>query len=154
MGSDGPKHSVRQRGIEPLSLTFQASVITTKVTVRGYNITIILLFRYRLQLRGRFTVELQKPTSWTHIVLHFNSSIFDANSVDERVFTVYHDGESVGSTSRDSRGRSGYSEGDGRIAIGRRLTVSNKQYASVKVDELKFFNRMLTEAEITILFNA
>ena len=41
--------------------------------------------------------------------------------------------------------------GDGRIIIGRQYTGNDGIYASIEIDELRFFNRTLTEAQITML---
>ena len=42
--------------------------------------------------------------------------------------------------------------GDGRIIIGRRYTDNDGAYGSIEIDELRFFNRTLTEAQI-IMFS-
>ena len=39
-------------------------------------------------------------------------------------------------------------EGDGKIVFGRVYTGSNMRYASVQMDELLFFNHVLTTVEI------
>ena len=44
-----------------------------------------------------------------------------------------------------------YSSGDGRIVVGRRYTDQNREYASVQVDELIFFNQNITQQEINVL---
>ena len=36
--------------------------------------------------------------------------------------------------------------GDGRIIIGRRYTDNDGAYGSIEIDELRFFNRTLTES--------
>ena len=40
---------------------------------------------------------------------------------------------------------------DGRIVIGRLYTNSDQAYSSVEIDELRFFNQTLSEAQITML---
>ena len=40
---------------------------------------------------------------------------------------------------------------DGRIVIGRLYTNSDQAYSSVEIDELRFFNQSLSEAQITML---
>ena len=47
-----------------------------------------------------------------------------------------------------------YSAGDGRIVVGRWYTDKDDLYVSMQIDELLFFNRTLTPAEIGSLVNA
>ena len=44
-----------------------------------------------------------------------------------------------------------FNTGDGRIVIGRRETDSDDNYGSGQLDELIFFNKKLSESEITML---
>ena len=43
---------------------------------------------------------------------------------------------------------------DGRIVVGRRYTNRDKDYASVQVDELIYFNQALTDEEIRSIYNS
>ena len=42
---------------------------------------------------------------------------------------------------------------DGRIVIGKFFTNSDDRYSSIQMDDLCFFNRALSEAEITMMNN-
>ena len=46
-----------------------------------------------------------------------------------------------------------YSGGDGRIVVGRRYTDQDKNYASVEVDELVYFNAALTNDHVQSIYN-
>ena len=63
---------------------------------------------------------------------------------------LYHDGVMVGrsSTLSDTYRKSLSSR---RIVIGKYAAVHDHFYASLQMDELKFFNHSLTDAEITSL---
>ena len=54
-------------------------------------------------------------------------------------------------TSDTTKWREARSAGDGRIVVGRYYTTDNQYYASVQVDELIFFNEILTQQEISAL---
>ena len=62
---------------------------------------------------------------------------------------IYYDGVEVDSdTVQDVQS---CSAGDGRIVVGRQFTDRDRDYASVMVDELLFFNQTLTAEEISTL---
>lgn len=61
--------------------------------------------------------------------------------------TVYQDGIRVGTSTVKMSGGSKPS-GDGNVYIGRRITHAGSSYASVYVDEVKMYNRQLSEDEI------
>ena len=42
--------------------------------------------------------------------------------------------------------------GNGRVEIGRRVLTSNARYASTYVDEIKMYNRQLSESEIQNMY--
>ena len=46
------------------------------------------------------------------------------------------------------------SAGDGRIVVGRMKTDEDRYYASMEIDELIFFNKALSTADIKLLYNA
>ena len=43
--------------------------------------------------------------------------------------------------------------GNGNVVFGRYIITSNSNYGSAEMDELVFFNRKLTEAEIEDVYN-
>ena len=45
------------------------------------------------------------------------------------------------------------SAGNGNVVFGRYITTSNTNYGSAEMDELVFFNRKLTEAEIEDVYS-
>ena len=62
---------------------------------------------------------------------------------------VYHDGINV---KNETRKRSSVNApSNGTIVIGRTLTDLDNYYTSIQVDELLFYNRTLTDPEITML---
>ena len=64
-------------------------------------------------------------------------------------FIIKYDGVEVASDIiKDGRPNN---PGDGRIVIGRQLTRGDRDYASVEVDELLFFNEALSEDQIMML---
>ena len=68
----------------------------------------------------------------------------------EQGITVYHDGSQVGTdTSREAATRI---SGNGEVVIGRRAGLYNTLYASAYVDEIKLYNRQLSEDEITNMY--
>ena len=46
-----------------------------------------------------------------------------------------------------------YTDGDGRVVVGRRYVTRSQNYAHVEVDELVFFNKALMEDEVMELYN-
>ena len=68
---------------------------------------------------------------------------------DGQEMKIYYDGTQIESDTTKFPGT--LSAGDGRIVVGRRYTNTDYHYASVRVDELIFFNQALTQQEITAL---
>ena len=68
---------------------------------------------------------------------------------DGEGITLYIDGEQVGSDIENYI--ASYSAGEGSIVVGRYYTDQDKNYASIMVDELIFFNHSLTLKEIKAL---
>ena len=93
---------------------------------------------------GRFAVKSSKPEEWTHIVMNY----IGPNSSEG--IRIYYDGEEVARETRKSSGSN--SPGDSRIVVGRLYTNLNNQYARVRVDELFFFNQVLTYSDIEVLY--
>ena len=46
-----------------------------------------------------------------------------------------------------------YTDGDGRVVVGRRHVSRSQDYAHVEVDELVFFNKALLEVDVMELYN-
>ena len=115
--------------------------------INNFNFHVLFLnhCRFIFQLPdGRIEGNLSKrPKSWTYITLNFN--------VKQQVLWIYEDGVHV-RTQSTKREVSGIRPGNGRIVVGK-VTSNDRQggFASVEADELRLFNRVLTEAEIKIL---
>ena len=92
---------------------------------------------------GRFYVEINKRTSWTHIVLNY------IGPEDGQGIQIYVDGDLTGSD--DTRKLEMYSPGDGRVVVGRSNTHESVNYASVEMDELVFFNTKLNVEDVKMI---
>ena len=95
-------------------------------------------------VNGYYVTKPNKPSGWTHIVVNYYGSNSTAG------IKVFFDGTGTASDtvwSSDSR-----STGDGRIVLGRRYTDQDRDYASVMIDELIYFNKALGDDEINVLF--
>ena len=87
---------------------------------------------------------------WFHLVINF----IGPNAGEG--FQIYHDGINVlndTTKATNSNSRRYLPPNNGRIVTGRYRVDLDAWYASVQVDELLFYNRTLTEPEITILSN-
>ena len=90
---------------------------------------------------GHFQTFVTKPSGWFHVVLNFigpNDGI-----------RTFHNVEQVGSNTNIHENSK--QNGDRRIVIGRYFAESVGTYSSIQVDELLFFNQLLTDDEITML---
>ena len=84
-------------------------------------------------------IQVTKPTGWVHAVLAYHG-------VNQGI-TAYQDGREIGNTmTRQSVDRIA---GNGEVVIGRRL---GSQYASAFVDEIKMYNRQLSQEEVTNMY--
>ena len=91
-----------------------------------------------------FRVPITNPQPhWFHILFNF------VGPNTGQGFTVYHDGELVANIIR-TRPITATSV-DRRIVIGRWATDRDEFYSSLEMDELVFFNKALTDAEIRML---
>ena len=63
--------------------------------------------------------------------------------------TVYRDGQAQGT---DAFHSSSFSVGNGQLVIGRRFVDANHNYVSVEMDELIFWNRILSQQEVQELY--
>ena len=86
------------------------------------------------------------PTKWTHIVLNY------IGPNDGQGIRIYFDGLKVKSDT-DKRARS-YSAGNGRIVVGRKFTNQDRDYVSVEMDELIFFNAALRSDNVQSIYNS
>ena len=87
-----------------------------------------------------------RPSGWFHVVINY---IGPNNGQGIRMFI---DGsELMSDTAKDAWS---FSAGDGMVVVGRDYTDADKEYASVQVDELIFFNQVLSNDHINKLYNA
>ena len=109
---------------------------------------LFLCFRFTVYLLDVYFHQAStKPSGWTHIVLNY---IGPNNGQGIKMFI---DGAEVASdTTKDIMFN--YPAGDGRIVVGRRFTNRDRDYASIQVDELVFFNCQLHSAHIQIIYNS
>ena len=87
-----------------------------------------------------FWVFLSRPTGWTHVVMNY----IGPNNGEG--IKVYYNGEEVASDTTPLSYPCG--SGDGRIVLGRAYTAIDKDYSSIEIDELTYFNRILSTAEM------
>ena len=92
---------------------------------------------------GHFTKFITKPSGWIHVVLNF------IGPNEGEGIRIYHDGVQAGS--KTTIGGKSKNNGNRRIVIGRNFAGSPDIHSSVQVDELLFFNEVLTDDEITML---
>ena len=103
-----------------------------------------IFIRGRVNLpNGYFVESHSRPTGWTHVLLNY---IGPNNGEGYR---IYMDGSEVGSDTAKTVWSG--STGDGRVVIGRYYTDQDKEYSSVHIDELIYFNNSLTDEEIEFL---
>ena len=92
-------------------------------------------------LNGNYDVSFYAPTSWIHLVVNY---VGPATGIK-----VYTDGTLVGQDNQiENRNRD---LRNGRVVLGRRYVYTNNNYGSAEIDELLFFNAVLTQASITQL---
>ena len=86
-------------------------------------------------------MRLSKPTGWTYLIFNY------FGPSDEEGMQVYRDGaeETIGQRREDQS-----PAGDGRVVIGRMFPNQDKNYATMQIDELIFFNQLLTPEEIQL----
>ena len=101
-----------------------------------------LYFRYIIdETIGYYVVEIPKFSGWVHGVMVYHGT--------GSGISVYQDGIRVGTSTVKVGGSSDpKTSGDGRVLIGKRVTTGNQRYTSVLVDEVKMYNRQLSEDEI------
>ena len=102
-------------------------------------------FRSRVSLsNGYFYIVHSYPehTGWTHIVLNYIGP-------NDGIRMFINGTEVVSDTTKTVRS---YSTGDGRIVVGRFSTNQDRNYASVMVDELIYFNASLTSDDVESIY--
>lgn len=87
------------------------------------------------------------PSGWFHTVINF------IGPDEGEGIRIYHDGVSVanGTTKSYLACDQSACRPDGRIVVGRDNTRIDTGYCSLQVDELAFFNKALSQEEITML---
>ena len=104
-------------------------------------------FRFGVkQQDGLFQAFPTEFSGWTHVLLNY----IGPNNTDG--IRVYYNGAEVANDTEKNVSPS--SAGDGRIVLGRRYTDKDKDYASVQVDELIFFNQALTNDQVELIYNS
>ena len=78
---------------------------------------------------------------WFHAVVIYQGP--------QDVFTVYHDTTQVGTSTNYGRGAS---KGTGQMLIGAMAIEGAPKYSSVAVDEVKMWNRQISEDEINNMY--
>ena len=107
---------------------------------------ILFCFRFDFHvLDGAFHKSVRRSCDdWLHVVINFIGA-------DEGAEAYVNGGEHHIRTSYKLP--QNYTQGIGRIVIGRFSVEENKSYASLEMDELLFFNETLTAEEVTSLYN-
>ena len=112
------------------------------------NIHLVIYFGFNIYVAsGRLSSDLVDVTysRWVHIVLNFLGP--DSN----QGYRIYRDGTLIRfyNLHKDTTYR--YRPRDGKIVIGRLWTDIYFKHSSFQLDELLFYNQVLTEAEIDML---
>ena len=94
---------------------------------------------------GPFYLFVGVPAGWVHAVLNF------IGPDEGQGISIYNNGNHVGTNNTKHITDNENGQNDGHIEVGRLVGLIQAHYASVDVDELYFFNRTLTDAEIKSL---
>ena len=84
----------------------------------------------------------QASRDWSHLALNY------IGTYAGQAIRVHLDGVLTGSDDTVSKSVHVYSQGEGRVVVGREFTHLDHKYASVTVDELLFFNETLSDQQI------
>ena len=109
---------------------------------------VIVLFhcRYRIYLlNSRFVTDVALPSGWFHVVMNY------LGPEDGQGIRAYHNGVLIGSDNTTGSGTS--SLGNGIVAVGKYPAENDGNYANVDMDELMFFNQILTDQSILDVMN-
>ena len=102
-----------------------------------------LLNRYAIdESDGHYIVFSGATTGWVHCVMIYHG-------VGQGI-TVYQDESKIGNDT--SKGVSYTPTGNGQVVIGKRNGGQGNRYTSASVDEIKFYNRQLTQQEISNMY--
>ena len=104
-------------------------------------------YRIEIVLPGWFQVDSSPPTGWTHFVLNYLGP-----NIGEGIWIYYNGNQVASQTTRYTYLQ--HPAGEGRIVIGRAFPDQDRDYASLQVDELIFFNQSLSDNEIKQIYNA
>ena len=105
-------------------------------------------FRFDVSISGPTFLTLgNKPCGWIHLVINF------IGPAEGEGIRIYHDGVEVANDTTKSYGTCQHPacRPDGRIVVGRQYTKMGLGYCSFQVDELAFFNEILSQEQITML---
>ena len=88
-----------------------------------------------------------RPERWFHVVFNY------IGPREDEGYRIYHDGVEVTDGPGGIASQPGFRSPakDARIVIGRRYTEQGGQHTSLRMDELLFYNRPLTDNEIETL---
>ena len=92
---------------------------------------------------------LSSPDShiWIHVIMNY-LGLDDTDTIH-----IYFNGAEVDVVWMDSFPENS-TAGYGRIVVGREFTDQDRNYASLQVDELIFFNQALNNSEIQLIYNS
>ena len=100
--------------------------------------------RFRVEAtNGFYRREVLSRSGWTHVVINY------IGPQNEQGIKIYFNG--VRRRTDPTMDPHSYGIGNGHVVIGRYHTDIDDRYASVELDELIFFNKKLSESEITML---
>ena len=115
--------------------------------IQYFDTFLLKCFRYQIVLPNSYsetsTAPMNNKNQWFHIIFNFIGPSAGQG------FRVYHDGELVINATRILTGIT--ASMDRRIVIGRFYTDVDDKYSSLEMDELLFFKKVLTGAEIRML---
>ena len=94
---------------------------------------------------ANYLAKTSPPSGWIHLVLNYLGS-----GTGEGIRVIYNGTQVASDTSSSGPGRPAP---NGKVVIGRAYTDRSRYYSNVVVDHLSFFNRALTNEEITALYN-
>ena len=86
-------------------------------------------------------------SEWTHIVLNY------IGPNDGQGIQIYQDGVLARTQTVKMALMTPYQPGDGRAVLGRKETNQDRDYSSIEMDELLFFNNKLTAEEVRMIYD-
>ena len=93
------------------------------------------------------STQIDLPSGWFHNVINY------IGPAEGQGIRIYKDGTQVANhtTKSDPTCQHPQCRPDGKIVVGRDNTRRDRGYCSFQVDELAFFNKALSQEEITML---